>query len=152
MRGDGPQWRDFTYVNTVCAVIASAVCNQTDSVEPVNHVLDTDTIMYSLLKEIEGELGGPIARARTALHAGDMCASQAEISRVRELFPEVQPSGSRSGRTTLEGQLGHNRRTFCHSSTSTVFAGLAIHGNLKEVHRCTKYEKSNLLLGAYNAR
>lgn len=91
VHGDGLQSRDFTYVDTVCAVITGAVRNQTHSVDPVNLAYGTNTTLLALLEEMEGQLGGPIAREHTDPRTGDVRASQADNSGVRELFPEVHP-------------------------------------------------------------
>lgn len=91
VHGDGLQSRDFTYVDTVCAVIASAVRNQTYTTDPVNLAYGTNTTLLELLEEMEGQLETPIAREHTDPRIGDVRASQADNSRIRELFPHVEP-------------------------------------------------------------
>ena len=91
MHGDGRQSRDFTYVDTVCAVIHQAVKKQVYSPAPVNLAYGTNTTLLELLDEIESQLGHPVAREHTEPRTGDVRASQADNSRVKELFPEVQP-------------------------------------------------------------
>lgn len=97
VHGDGLQSRDFTYVDTVCAVIASAVRNQTHSMDPVNLAYGTNTTLLELLEEMEGQLGVPIAREHVDPRIGDVRASQADNSRVRELFPHVEPVELKDG-------------------------------------------------------
>lgn len=97
VHGDGLQSRDFTYVDTVCAVLSSAVRNQTYSKDPVNLAYGTNTTLLALLAEIEGQLGHPIVRQHTETRTGDVRASQADKSRVLELFPEVQPIALKDG-------------------------------------------------------
>ncbi len=91
VHGDGEQSRDFTYVDTVCAVIFEAVKQQTFSPDPVNLAYGTNTTLLELLAEMETQLGHPIAREHTESRTGDVRASQADNSRVREMFPSVQP-------------------------------------------------------------
>lgn len=91
VHGDGEQSRDFTYVDTVCAVIHQAVAEQIYSRDPVNLAYGTNTTLLALLDEMEEQLGHPVAREHTDPRAGDVRASQADNSRVRELFPEVVP-------------------------------------------------------------
>lgn len=91
VHGDGLQSRDFTYVDTVCAVIASAIKNETHSVDPVNLAYGTNTTLLQLLDEMESQLGTRIARKHTDPRTGDVRASQADNARVRELFPYVRP-------------------------------------------------------------
>jgi UDP-glucose 4-epimerase len=91
VHGDGEQSRDFTYVDTVCAVIHQAVTRQVYSPDPVNLAYGTNTTLLALLEEMERQLGHPIARQHTEPRTGDVRASQADNSRVRELFPSVNP-------------------------------------------------------------
>lgn len=91
VHGDGMQSRDFTYVESVCAVIHSAIQNQTHSVDPVNLAFGTNTNLLSLLDEMELQLGRRIDRIHSGPRTGDVRASQADSSRVRELFPHIQP-------------------------------------------------------------
>lgn len=91
VHGDGLQSRDFTYVDTVCAVIHSAIKSQTHSLDPVNLAYGTNTTLLSLLEALESQLGMRIDRVHTVPRTGDVRASQADNCRVRELFPHVQP-------------------------------------------------------------
>ncbi len=89
--GDGEQSRDFTYVDTVCSVIFESVRSKIYSPDPVNLAYGSNTTLNALLVEIERQLGHPVAREYTHPRTGDVRASQADNSRVRELFPTVQP-------------------------------------------------------------
>lgn len=97
VHGDGLQSRDFTHVDTVCAVITSAVRNQIYSTDPVNLAYGSNTTLLELLAEMEGQLGTPIAREHTDPRIGDVRASQADNSRIRELFPHVEPVELKDG-------------------------------------------------------
>lgn len=91
IHGDGTQSRDFTYVDTVCAVIHAAIAGQTHSVDPVNLAYGTNTTLLQLMEMLEEHLGHPVDREFAAARVGDVKASQADNSRVRELFPSVDP-------------------------------------------------------------
>lgn len=97
VHGDGGQSRDFTYVDTVCSVIHQAVTNRIYSPDPVNLAYGTNTTLLALLDEIEAQLGHPVAREHTDPRTGDVRASQADNTRVRELFPTVKPVELRDG-------------------------------------------------------
>lgn len=97
IQGDGTQSRDFTYVDTVCAVIHGAITSQIHSVDPVNLAYGTNTTLLDLVQMIEEGLGHATKREFTAARVGDIKASQADNSRVRELFPTVDPVPLRDG-------------------------------------------------------
>lgn len=91
VHGDGTQSRDFTFVDTVCAVIHSAVVRQVHSVDPVNLAYGTNTTLLDLIEMMKAQLGDDVETHFTAPRVGDVRASQADNTRVRELFPEVAP-------------------------------------------------------------
>ncbi|AZN29226.1 NAD-dependent epimerase/dehydratase family protein [Flaviflexus salsibiostraticola] len=111
VHGDGLQSRDFTYVETVCAVIFSAIQNQTHSLDPVNLAYGTNTTLLSLLDEVESQLGRQIERIHTGPRTGDVRASQADNSRVRELFPHVRPVDLTEGLTATIKWFEQTKRT-----------------------------------------
>jgi UDP-glucose 4-epimerase len=91
IHGDGLQSRDFTYVDTVCAVITAAVKEKIHDLHPVNLAFGTNTTLLELLEKMEAELGSKIQRTHVPPRTGDVRASQADNSRVRELFPDIVP-------------------------------------------------------------
>lgn len=91
IHGDGTQSRDFTYVDTVCAVIHAAIAGQIHSVDPINLAYGTNTTLLQLMEMLKEHLGHPVDREFTSARVGDVKASQADNSRVRELFPSVDP-------------------------------------------------------------
>lgn len=97
VHGDGLQSRDFTHVDTVCAVIAEAVKNKTSSEHPVNLAYGTNTTLLELLEKMEDQLGFPIEREHVDPRVGDVRASQADNTRVKELFPSVVPAPLEDG-------------------------------------------------------
>jgi UDP-glucose 4-epimerase len=97
VHGDGQQTRDFTYVGTVCAVLADAVSRRVTSAAPVNLAFGSRVSLLDLVAELEGVLGHRLERRHTDSRPGDVRASQADDSRLRALFPDVRPVPLRQG-------------------------------------------------------
>ncbi len=97
VHGDGEQSRDFTYVGTVCAVIADAVVRKVSSDHPVNLAYGTNTNLLELITMIEAGLGRKLEREHTAVRTGDVRASQSDGLRVRELFQDIHPVALHDG-------------------------------------------------------
>jgi UDP-glucose 4-epimerase len=92
VHGDGTQSRDFTYVDTVTEVIADAVARGVTSPTPVNLAFGTRTDLLTLIAELETILGTTVAVEHTETRAGDVKHSQADSTRLQELFPDVVPT------------------------------------------------------------
>ncbi|GEP28557.1 NAD-dependent epimerase/dehydratase family protein [Cryobacterium levicorallinum] len=97
VHGDGLQSRDFTFVGTVCDIIATAIAEGIHSNDPVNLAFNTNTTLMDLISRIEEELGHPVETKHQATRVGDVRASQSDGIRVRALFPKVVPVTLRSG-------------------------------------------------------
>ena len=97
VHGDGEQTRDFTYVGTVTRVLADAVRQRATSDVAVNLAFGTRTSLNELLSLMEAELGSPVTREHVAPREGDVRHSQADNTRLRALFPEVDPVPLREG-------------------------------------------------------
>jgi len=91
IHGDGAQSRDFTFVDTVCAVIEDALRRGAFSPHPVNLAYGTNTTLLELVDLMEDQLGHPVEKNFTGPRVGDVRASQADSSRIREMFPDVEP-------------------------------------------------------------
>ncbi len=91
VHGDGRQTRDFTYVGTVAAVITDAVLRRVTSPGPVNLAFGTRVSLLELIDRLEVMLGRPLPRRHTEPRAGDVRDSQADTTRLHELFPDVEP-------------------------------------------------------------
>jgi UDP-glucose 4-epimerase len=111
VHGDGEQTRDFTYVGTLCDVMLGAVTRRVTSDTAVNLAFGTRNSLLDLLTEIEGVIGRPVARDHVEARAGDVRDSQADNTRLRELFPEVQPVPLRSGLTETVEWFGGRQRS-----------------------------------------
>jgi UDP-glucose 4-epimerase len=91
VHGDGLQTRDFTYVGTVARVLTSAVVRRVIDPEPVNLAFGTRVSLLELIAHLEKLLGAPLVRDHVDPRVGDVRDSQADQTRVRRLFPDIQP-------------------------------------------------------------
>jgi UDP-glucose 4-epimerase len=91
VHGDGTQTRDFTYVESVAAVLTDAVERRVSSDRPVNLAFGTQVSLLELIARLEALLGHPLAVEHEAPRVGDVPRSQADQSRLRALFPDVVP-------------------------------------------------------------
>jgi UDP-glucose 4-epimerase len=89
--GDGRQTRDFTYVDSVAAVVADAVVRRVADPDPVNLAFGTRTDLLALVDLLEGMLGRPLERQHRPARIGDVRDSQADSARLRALFPDIAP-------------------------------------------------------------
>lgn len=89
VHGDGRQTRDFTFVGTVCRVLADAVVRRVNSLDPVNLAFGSRTSLLELIGVLEGILGHQLERVHTEPRVGDVRDSQADNGRLTALFPEV---------------------------------------------------------------
>ncbi|MFF9097394.1 NAD-dependent epimerase/dehydratase family protein [Streptomyces sp. NPDC014802] len=97
VHGDGTQTRDFTYVGTVCEVLADALLRRVDEPWPVNLAFGTRTSLLDLIPEIEAAIGFRAQRQHTADRVGDVPHSQADSTRLRALFPTIWPTPLQEG-------------------------------------------------------
>jgi UDP-glucose 4-epimerase len=92
VHGDGKQSRDFTFVDTVTEVIADAIARTVTSPEPVNLAYGTRTDLLGLIAELEAIVGTELAVEHVDSRPGDVRHSQADSTRLHELFPDVAPA------------------------------------------------------------
>jgi UDP-glucose 4-epimerase len=90
--GDGTQSRDFTFVDTVTAVLADAVRRTVVDLEPVNLAFGSRVSLLELIGELELVLGHPLPRTHRQPRPGDVPHSQADRTRLGALFPDVRPT------------------------------------------------------------
>lgn len=103
--GDGLQSRDFTYVDTVSAVLHSAVERRLVESDPVNLAYGTSTTIVELVELLREYTGLALAVKHVAPRMGDVRNSRADGVRVRALFENVCP-------TSLEDGLGRTVQWF----------------------------------------
>jgi UDP-glucose 4-epimerase len=95
--GDGQQTRDFIFVGSVARILTAAVVRRVASAEPVNVAAGT-RISLLHLADVLGELvGHPLSIEHESARVGDVRHSQADVSRLRELFGEDATASLRSG-------------------------------------------------------
>jgi UDP-glucose 4-epimerase len=97
VHGDGGQTRDFTYVDSVAAVITDAVVRHVTSPTPVNLAFGGRASLLEVLELLEDILGEPIDRVHVEPRAGDVRDSQADQTRLRSLFHDIEPVPLRAG-------------------------------------------------------
>lgn len=91
VHGDGRQTRDFTFVDTVTAVIADAVARGVTHDGPVNLAFGTRTDLLTVVALL-GEVAGAVPDVEhLPARAGDVRDSQADDTVLRSLFPDVEP-------------------------------------------------------------
>jgi UDP-glucose 4-epimerase len=91
VHGHGTQSRDFTYVGSVCAVLADALERRVSSDGPVNLAFGSRVTLLEVIAELESILGRSLAIEHLSPRAGDVPHSQAETARLRSLFLGVDP-------------------------------------------------------------
>ncbi len=92
VHGDGTQCRDFTYVDTVVAVIVDAIHRRVSHLEPLNLAFGKKITLLEVISELEVILDRNLAIEYQPLRMGDVARSQADSSTLRRLFPDVTPS------------------------------------------------------------
>lgn len=89
LEGDGGQTRDFTYVGTLVDVIVEAARRRVVSSEPVNLAFGTRRSILEVAELVAAMAGRPLLLERRPTRPGDVRHSQADGTRLRELFPDV---------------------------------------------------------------
>jgi UDP-glucose 4-epimerase len=97
IHGDGGQSRDFTFVDTVTATIADALARRVSDPDPVNLAFGTRTDLLTLVELIEDQLGHPVGRTHVEPRRGDVRHSEADASRLHELFAGLEPTPLEQG-------------------------------------------------------
>jgi UDP-glucose 4-epimerase len=92
IHGDGTQTRDFTFVDTVVAVLADAIHRRVAYPEPVNLAYGSRVSLLELIDTLEDVVGHRLSRHHAAPRAGDVPHSQADQTRLGRLFPDIRPT------------------------------------------------------------
>lgn len=93
--GDGQQSRDFTHVSTVTAVIVDAVVRQVADPAPVNLAFGSRVTLLELIALIEQLLDISAVVEHRPERRGDVRHSQADSTRLKTLFPSIEPASLR---------------------------------------------------------
>jgi UDP-glucose 4-epimerase len=91
VHGDGTQSRDFTYVGSVCAVLGDAIARRVSDPEPMNLAFGSRVALLEVIGELETIIGTDLEVEHQPVRAGDVPHSQADTTRLRSLFPDVEP-------------------------------------------------------------
>jgi len=91
VHGDGRQTRDFTFVGSVVDVLAAAVDRGVTAPGPVNLAFGGRCSLLELADALGEAVGRPLALAHGPARAGDVRDSQADQTRLRALFPDLEP-------------------------------------------------------------
>jgi UDP-glucose 4-epimerase len=97
VHGDGRQTRDFTYVDSVVAVLTDAIHRKVTDSEPVNLAFGSRVSLLDLIAALEHVLGKPLPRRHAESRPGDVRDSQADQDRLRLLFPDIEPVALEEG-------------------------------------------------------
>lgn len=109
VHGDGRQSRDFTFVGTVVDVLTEAVLRRVTSPTPVNLAFGSRHTLLEVIEHVETILGRTLELEHQPPRPGDVRHSQADQSRLRELFPTIESPGLDEGlRATVSWFRGVN--------------------------------------------
>lgn len=97
VHGDGRQTRDFTFVDTVTEVLATAALEGVTADRPVNLAFGTRTSLLEVVAHLEDLLGHPVEVQHVEARPGDVRDSQADNTLLRGLFPHTRPVQFRHG-------------------------------------------------------
>lgn len=97
IEGDGHQTRDFTYVGTVVAVLADAIERRVTCERPVNLAFGSRVSLLELVDMLRSIFGRDIEVDFKPPRPGDVRDSQADPTRLLELFPDVTPVELKEG-------------------------------------------------------
>jgi UDP-glucose 4-epimerase len=97
VHGDGTQTRDFTYVGTVCSVIADAIGRQVTHPDAVNLAFGTRTSLLEVISAMEELMGRDLPLEFQPTRRGDVKHTQADNGVLMGLFPDVVPTDLRAG-------------------------------------------------------
>lgn len=103
VHGMGDQTRDFTHVDTVTEILASAIGQGLNSGAPINMAFGNRTSLKEVLRLLSEELGVSLDIRWLPTRSGDVHDSQNSPGLIRELFPHVRPISFDDGfRRTVE--------------------------------------------------
>jgi UDP-glucose 4-epimerase len=97
VQGDGTQTRDFTFVATVAEVLVDAVERRVTSERPVNLAFGSRVSLLELAALLGEVLGRELELDFGPARVGDVPHTQADQSRLRSLFPDVEPVDLETG-------------------------------------------------------
>ncbi len=97
VHGDGRQSRDFTFVGTVCATILDAIDRGVSYDGPVNLAFGGQMELLEIVDILRIELGSELPLEHIDPRSGDIRHSKADPTRLRQLFPAIDPVDVKTG-------------------------------------------------------
>jgi UDP-glucose 4-epimerase len=97
VHGDGQQTRDFTFVGSVVSLLEAAVERRVSAPGPINLAFGGRHSVLELADALEAVLGRRLERRHGSARVGDVRDSQADRTRLVELFPGVEPVALMNG-------------------------------------------------------
>jgi UDP-glucose 4-epimerase len=91
VQGDGRQTRDFTYVGTVADVISDALVRRVSHARPVNLAYGSRVSLLEVVALLGRLLDRELPVAFGPARVGDVRDTQADQTRLRSLFPDIEP-------------------------------------------------------------
>jgi UDP-glucose 4-epimerase len=91
IHGDGRQTRDFTYVDSVTRVLTEAVVHRVTADRPVNLAFGSQVSLLEVIDHLEAIIGRSLEVEHVAPRTGDIRYTQADQTRLRQLFPGIEP-------------------------------------------------------------
>jgi UDP-glucose 4-epimerase len=91
IHGHGGQTRDFTFVDSVTAVLHDALRRRVTSPTPVNLAFGSRSSLLDVVALLEKLLDQPLKRQHVEPRPGDVRDSQADQRRLLQLFPDLAP-------------------------------------------------------------
>jgi len=89
IHGDGTQTRDFTFVESVCDAIHTAISESVHFEHPVNLAFGSRVSLLDVVGKLELLLQKKLEVQHSETRAGDVKASQAETSLLNDVLPSV---------------------------------------------------------------
>ena len=103
VHGDGGQSRDFTFVDSVTAVLTDSVRRRVTDTGPVNLAFGSRVSLLDLIELLEKVLGRTLKCDHLGQRPGDVRDSQADQTKLKGLFPAIEPVALEEGlRSTVE--------------------------------------------------
>ena len=91
VHGDGRQTRDFTFVDSVVSVLGDALTRGVTAPGPVNLAFGGRASLLDLTDALSSVLGRQLELEFGPARQGDVRHSQADQTRLRGLFPDIEP-------------------------------------------------------------
>ncbi len=91
IHGDGTQTRDFTFVDSVTAVIVDALRRRVTHDGPVNLAFGGRLSLLDVIQHLRSVIGRPLESSYLPSRPGDIRDSHADQATLRSLFPNTEP-------------------------------------------------------------